>query len=156
MTTVEVAAPDRISSFLSQQMSRWVDRVMTPDFRRHLRHPWVPAVNLYEDEWGCYLVAEMAGVEPEKIELVVEGRQLVLRGERASPRPAARKCGPGRGGSGLRLHLMEIDHGPFLRTLELPESVDAGAIEACCRFGFLWVKMPKRTVHPSKGRVRGP
>jgi HSP20 family molecular chaperone IbpA len=41
------------------------------------------------------------------------------------------------------MHMMEIDHGPFHRALEMPERVVSDQIKACYRNGFLWVKMPK-------------
>ncbi|MHC4717992.1 MAG: Hsp20/alpha crystallin family protein, partial [Planctomycetota bacterium] len=69
--------------------------------------------------------------------------QLILRGERPSPRPPERSdcCldDPERS----RMHMMEIDHGPFHRALEMPERVVSDQIKACYRNGFLWVKMPK-------------
>ncbi len=41
-------------------------------------------------------------------------------------------------------HLMEIDHGPFLRSVEVPSSVDVEAINAKYRSGLLWILLPKK------------
>jgi len=125
---------------LAEQMSRWLDRVLGPEYQRYrTRDTWQPSINLYEDPLAFYVVADLAGIKAESIDLRVEKGKLLLRGERGSPRPQPAGNPPGR----LRMHLMEIDHGPFLRALQLPEDIDDGRIEACYRNGFLWVKMPK-------------
>ena len=46
----------------------------------------------------------------------------------------------------LRLHHMEIDHGPFCRTIALPQDVAVDAIpDAAYRVGFLYVRLPKKS-----------
>jgi HSP20 family protein len=137
------AAAENIGS-AAEQMGRWLDRVLGSDYRRFRpREAWTPSINLYEDPKSLFLVVELAGVEPSSIDLNVEEGRLVLRGERQAPRPAKRKDCSSVGT--LRLHLMEIDHGAFLRTLDLPASIDPAGIEACYRNGMLCVKMPKKT-----------
>jgi HSP20 family protein len=134
-------------SYLSTQVARWVEDVLGPDYRRYrTQQTWSPPINLYEDE-ECYcLVVDLAGVDSRGIDLHVEKDRLVLNGERPTPRPPRRgrvSCPPNTGRH--RLHLMEIDHGPFLRTLKLPRQVDPERIEAQYRKGFLWVRMPKKS-----------
>jgi len=43
----------------------------------------------------------------------------------------------------LRVHLMEIDHGPFSRDVELPPDVNRERITATYRNGLLWIEIPK-------------
>ncbi len=43
----------------------------------------------------------------------------------------------------LRVHVMEIDHGPFCREVELPDNVDHLRIQATHRNGLLWIELPK-------------
>ena len=43
----------------------------------------------------------------------------------------------------LRVHLMEIDHGPFTREVELPPDADKAGITATYRNGMLWIEIPK-------------
>ena len=128
-------------SSLADQMGRWLDRVLGPEHQRYgPRGAWRPSVNVYEDAHAFHVVVELPGVDPDTVDLRAEGGRLLLSGERASPRPDR----PGPQGGSFRVHLMEIDHGPFWRTLELPESVDVDAIEAAYRNGLLWVTMPKK------------
>lgn len=131
-------------SSVADQMGRWVDRVLGRGFHRYRpKESWSPAVNLYEDSSAYFLAVDLAGVEPDTIDLRVEQGRLVVRGQRASPSPPTSAPCQRAEGCPLRLHLMEIDHGPFHRALDLPQAVDEDEIEACYRNGFLWVKMPK-------------
>jgi len=144
---LQVAAED--TSGMADQMGRWLDRVLGPDYQRYRGEgAWRPSINLYEDGESYHLVADLAGIEPETMDLRAEKGRLILRGQRPSPRPPGGEAGQASASGSLRLHLMEIDHGPFQRTLELPEAVDAERIEAHYRHGFLWVKMPKEGRRP--------
>jgi HSP20 family protein len=130
---------------LAKQMGRWIEHVLGTDYSQYHASVWRPAVNLYEDREAFYLVVDVAGVDPKSIDLQVQKQMLVFRGERDSPRPPAEKCRcKGVKNTPMRLHMMEINHGPFHRVLGLPQEVDSSAIQACYRNGFLWVTMPKQ------------
>ncbi|PYI87780.1 MAG: hypothetical protein DMF03_12645, partial [Verrucomicrobia bacterium] len=42
----------------------------------------------------------------------------------------------------LQTIAMEIDYGPFLRVLPLPENIDVDQTKAEQRNGFLWITLP--------------
>ena len=129
--------------FMADRMSRWVDGVLGRDYHRYRpAQAWNPAINLYEDEAGFHLVADLAGIDPEVIDLRVEKNRLILRGQRPAPRPP--DCSDKQSAAALRLHHMEIEYGPFVRTVDLPEAIDVKGIEAVYRNGFLWIKMPRK------------
>lgn len=155
MSMIKWQAADKFS-YVAEEMSRWMDRVLGPEFHRYRpKQAWSPAINVYEDDVALYLVVDLAGVEPESIDLNIQRQCLTLKGERAAPRPPQSPCVAGKDArSALRLHTMEIDHGSFLRSLDLPEAIDNAAVEACYRNGFLWVKLPKKT--PVKTEARRP
>ena len=74
---------------------------------------------------------DLAGVEPGDVALEIRGRQLVIAGER---RPAE---------SGGRLYQqIEIEHGPFRRTIQLGADVAADAARATYDDGVLRVELP--------------
>ena len=138
---ISLSPPEKGFSSLADQMGRWLDRVLGPDYNRFSASAgWKPSINLYEDVSAMYIAVDLAGVHADAIDLRVEGGLLVLAGERPGPRPE--QVGPAPGP--LRVHLMEIDHGPFHRTVKLPETIDADRIEAGYRNGFLWVCVPKK------------
>lgn len=98
-----------------------------------------PPVDVYQTEHEVVILVEMAGIAEEEVELVVEGNQITIRGER--------KPIPGRPG---RLYSqMEICSGPFQRELTLPTEVDAEKAAAVYKDGILEIVLPKTspTVH---------
>jgi len=103
---------------------------------------WAPSVNLYETEKGYLVCVDLAGVEKEKIELTVQEHRLRLKGTRAVPLHPELADAEGQPKK-VRVHLMEIDHGSFVREVELPENVNQNQITAQYLNGMLWVEIPK-------------
>ena len=131
------AAQDPLPS-MAKHMKKWMDQVLGPAYRQYLPgEAWSPAVNLYEDDVAYHLVADLAGVSHKMIDLRVETGRLIICGDRPTPRPLRVE--------GLaHMHLMEIDHGAFCRSVDIPESVDQHRITASCRCGLLHVHLPKK------------
>lgn len=99
---------------------------------------WTPAINLYEDGESYFLVMDLAGVKPKEIDIRVDDKGvLAIMGRRETPDV------PSHGGA-VKMHLMEIDHGRFCRSLDLPEDVDLDRVEASYRAGYLWVQVGKK------------
>ena len=94
---------------------------------------WQPATNLYETADRYVVCMDLAGVSREEIDVEVRQEVLVIRGRRESPRPQ----------SSSKVHLMEIDHGKFRRTITIPSSVEVDNIRARYVDGYLWVELPK-------------
>jgi len=126
-------------STVAKQMGKWVDQVLGPGFHKYCPgESWSPAVNIYEDQTHYCVVVDIAGVKAEQIDLRTEKGMLVLSGFRRAP-------GVPEVTGRVRLHHMEIDHGQFSRTLQLPTDVDADEIKASYKSGFLWIHLPKKT-----------
>lgn len=120
------------------KMMQWVEQALSPSLRRFCPGgAWTPAINLYEDDAYYYMVADLAGMEVQEVELRVKEGTLILDGQRALPKP------PKTNGS-VSLLLMEIDHGRFCRTVDLPKNADVSNISAYYRSGYLWVRIPRR------------
>ena len=94
---------------------------------------WQPATNLYETKDRYVVCVDLAGVNREEIDVEVQQDVLVIQGQRESPRPQSRS----------KVHLMEIDHGNFRRTITIPSSVQMANIKARYVDGYLWVELPK-------------
>ncbi|HCC04810.1 TPA: Hsp20/alpha crystallin family protein [Patescibacteria group bacterium] len=96
------------------------------------------AVDLYEE--GNNVVAEMnvSGIDPEKIDITVEGNYLRIAGTREEEKEL-----PASTGEGKQFYSKEITRGSFERTLRLPEMVHEEKIEAEYKDGMLKVIMPK-------------
>ena len=92
-----------------------------------------PTADVYETNDEVVVVVELAGIADQEVEIIVEGRQLTVCGERTPV--------PGRAG---RLYSqMEICFGPFERTLSLPKDVDPDGAKTNYHDGFLEIVLPK-------------
>jgi len=136
---VVFAEEDKVTP-IGDQMSRWLDKVLGASFRHFGPcDVWKPAINLCEFEDHYCLVVDLAGMQAGKIDLRVEAGALFITGERPLP------ANPDETHQGeMRLHLMEIDYGRFLREVKLPDDVLVDSIEATYRSGYLWVKIPRK------------
>lgn len=105
-------------------------------FSRHAPNAWQPAINAYRCEGCIRICVDLAGVARSEIDLHVEPRRVWLRGERANPEPAD------DAGRVLQMIAMEIDYGPFVRSVELPAEVDVEKATATQANGFLWICLP--------------
>jgi HSP20 family protein len=97
---------------------------------------WQPAVNVYRCE-GCVRVCvDLAGVARADIDLRVEAKRMVIRGTR---NPPERSDDPERA---LQMLVMEIDYGPFERSISLPDAVEVEKAHAEQENGLLWISLP--------------
>ncbi len=135
------AAGEQQFSNMVRQMGKMMDQMQKGYFNFYPAETWTPAVNLYENDIGYIVCVDLSGVDKEKIDLVVSEGQLKLRGQRAVP--TTPEGGEGRA-KGLRVHLMEIDYGPFCREVGLPADVDQEKIRATYLNGMLFVELPRK------------
>lgn len=105
-------------------------------FSRHSPHAWQPAINAYRCETCIRICVDLAGVDKSEIELQIEPRRLLLRGERENPEPSPSECPI------IQTIAMEIDYGPFIRSISLPVEIDPENATASQENGFLWICLP--------------
>ncbi len=91
-----------------------------------------PPVDVYETEDDIVVVVEIAGIPDEEVEVLVDGRTLIVRGERRAA-----------GGARRLYSQMEICQGPFQRDLLLPSEVNPEAAKASYNAGLLEIVLPK-------------
>lgn len=98
---------------------------------------WEPQVNayLYEDRYE--ICVDLAGVEKSDIDIQVDRGRLVIRGTRQPPGPAPCLDSPCR-----QVLAMEIESGPFGRSIRIPDEIDPEKISARQENGLLWITLP--------------
>jgi len=89
------------------------------------------------------VVVDLAGIEPDDVQIVVLERALVIGGQRRRLHPDGR----------LSYHLLEIEHGAFERRIGLPVDVDPEKARATYERGLLTVTLPVAPSPPSQGRI---
>ncbi len=92
-----------------------------------------PPVDVFETAGHVVVVAEIAGIGDEEIEVEITGDRLALRGEKRD-----RRVEPHH-----RHAQVEIWYGPFQRVVALPAPVDPDRAEISYSDGFLRIVLPK-------------
>jgi HSP20 family protein len=129
--------PDRDLFANFERMRREMDELFGDVFERRMsprrRGGFSPAVDVYYtgDPPRAVVRADLAGIEPSEIELEIRGRELILAGRRT----------PGEDEERVYQQL-EIEHGPFRRSVPLGADVDAEAAKAVYEDGMLIVELP--------------
>src|SRR5690606_6757177 len=99
------------------------------------RTGFTPAVDVYYtgDPPRACVVADLAGLDPSEIGLEIRGRELILAGQR---RPQTTE--------GRLYQQLEIEHGPFRRSVALGADVVAEEATAVYEDGLLKITLPLR------------
>lgn len=93
----------------------------------------LPAVDVYEDESGITLLADMPGVPREQLELKIEGDTLSIEG-------AVRALTP----EGLEAVYAEVRVPRYRRSFTLSRELDSARIDASLKDGVLTLRIPKQ------------
>lgn len=105
---------------------------------------WLPRIDVFDREKELVVRVEVAGVDPNDIDVTVEDRTLTISGSRHFDETTESNG----------FHRREIFAGEFKRTLVLPEGLDAGEVSAHADNGILEVTVPRRPeVLPRKIKV---
>ena len=131
-------ATDQPFPNLTRQTSKLMEQLHKGFF--YPNENWTPSVNLYETSSSYLVCVDLAGVDKEKIDVEVADQRLKLRGAREMPSYIPATQDPQEK---VRVHLMEIDHGAFVREVEIPADADRHKITATYRNGLLWIEIPK-------------
>lgn len=95
--------------------------------------PGYPAINVWANNEGLAVTAELPGVNPADIDISVVGKTFTLTGSRQ----------PDELKDGETYHRRERRFGKFTRTFELPFKVETDKIEAVFDKGVLHVSLPR-------------
>jgi len=101
----------------------------------------LPAVDVYEDDAGITLLADMPGVPRDLLELKVEGDALSIEGGVRAPTP-----------EGLEPVYAEVRVPRYRRTFTLSRELDSARIDASLKDGVLTLRIPKQA-HAQPRRI---
>jgi HSP20 family protein len=104
---------------------------------------WTPMLAAWEDESATEIVVDVPGVSRDRLEILVDGRALTIRGERRVPWGAARPTS---------IRTCELATGAFVRTIALPWSVEREQVAAELRDGVLAIRIA-RPMRPDAGHT---
>ena len=103
-----------------------------------------PAVDVCyaDDPPRAIVTAELAGIDADHIGLEIQGRELVLSGERRATEQEGRVY-----------QQVEIEHGPFRRVVQLGADVRAEEATAVYEDGLLRIELPLAQPEPRRRSV---
>lgn len=125
------------------EMERAMDEMMgmrTTGRRGTAEREWMPSVEMYEKDNKFVIKAELPGVKKEDIDVSVTDHSLTIKGEKQATRETKRED----------YYLNEVSYGSFMRTIPLPENVDAENVEANFNDGLLEIVVPKMALTKAK------
>jgi HSP20 family protein len=116
------------------QLQREMSRLYDATNKGHVfNSPGYPAINIWTNDDGQIISAEMPGVHPDNIDIDVTGDALSISGVRR-PDDVLKEA---------RYHRRERNYGSFSRTIQLPFMVDTSKVEASFKNGILLVSLPR-------------
>ena len=115
---------------------------MTPSEEESLTG-WSPQVDIYEDEKGIQVRADIPGIDPKDVKVNIENGILTVSGERSTEKEEKKE----------NYHRMERSYGSFSRSFALPDYADAEKIEANYKNGVLNVNVPVKAGQTKAGKT---
>ncbi|MCD6298312.1 MAG: Hsp20/alpha crystallin family protein [Deltaproteobacteria bacterium] len=126
-----------ISDFdqLDSEVEKTIDgmfRSISPMFTLSARK-WKPQIDIYETPDEILILAEVAGVNKDDIEIEISSKAVRIYGNRGQfPR-----------GENAKYRLAEIQYGMFERILFFPSPIDPEVVSASYSNGFLQIRLAK-------------
>ena len=121
-----------------RQLQRELERLARPwtGQGRRVGGGAYPPVNVYTSADDVLVQCEVAGIDPDDLDVSITGETLVVKGVKR----------PGEDVEGVKYIQQERGYGEFTRTVVLPDAVEAEKIEAELHDGVLPVRLPKAAV----------
>ena len=100
---------------------------------RGVQMGFTPALDIYEDKDSVIVETQLAGVDPDKVEIAIENDVLSIKGESEKKSEIEEK----------NYYRQEIRRGSFYRSVQLPAHVVGDKANAEARDGVLKISIPK-------------
>jgi len=94
---------------------------------------FTPAVDMYEDKNQVIIETQLAGIDPEKVDIAIDNDVLTIKGESEKKSEVEDK----------NYYRQEIRRGSFFRSIPLPTKVIGDKATAVTENGILKVSVPK-------------
>lgn len=94
---------------------------------------FTPAVDMYEDKDNIVVETQLAGIDPDRVDISIENNTLCIKGESEKKSEIDDK----------NYYRKEIRRGSFFRSIPLPTKVDGDKASAVNEDGVLKINIPK-------------
>jgi HSP20 family protein len=96
--------------------------------------PWSPAVDILDTEDALVLRADLPDVKPQDLDVRMENNTLTLSGKRSFDKDETVKG----------WHRIERSYGEFVRSFQVPPTVDTDKVGADYKNGVLTSSLPRK------------
>lgn len=127
--------PWRDLAAFERQLDQLMGRVGGGTTGNREHRAWSPSLDVHQDGDTMVICAEVAGIEPEQVDISVEDDVLTISGSREDHNEVEE-------GQWIR---RERYSGQFRRSVTLPPGVDPEQIEASSRNGLIEIRVPRPT-----------
>jgi HSP20 family protein len=127
-------AQARIHDDLKQIFDRFLNPADNADESAVVTSQWVPRVDIKEEADRFLILADLPGVAPQDVEVLMDKGILSIKGERKTETVEQSE----------RFSRIERRYGSFHRRFALPDTADADGITATGHNGVLEISIPKR------------
>lgn len=108
--------------------------------------PWRPPIEVFETKTDLVVRAEIGGISPGEVKVLIAGDTLRIRGERTVSRTPDRRL----------YHESRVRYGPFEATVRLPFPVEIDEATANYADGFLSIYLPRLAATKVSAREANP
>ncbi|MFH1822966.1 MAG: Hsp20/alpha crystallin family protein [Patescibacteria group bacterium] len=106
---------------------------------------FMPAVDIYEERNNVIVETQLAGIDPEKVDISIENDVLCIKGESEKKSEVEDK----------NYYRKEIRRGGFYRNIPLPAHVIGEQASASAKDGVLRISIPKASeAEPKKIKIQ--
>ncbi|MBL7033774.1 MAG: Hsp20/alpha crystallin family protein [Candidatus Delongbacteria bacterium] len=106
-----------------------------------LHMSWKPPMDIFYSGENLVIIMDIAGVEESQLYLSFQDQRLEIRGIRPEP----------GGYPDREFHQLEVNFGPFQRSVSIPFSIESEQIRARYAGGFLEIVIPVPGVEDRRG-----
>lgn len=127
---------------MQREMDRLFDRLLGTERAGEVGRLglWMPSIESYTKEGKLFIKAELPGVDPKDLDVTIDDRELVIKGERKAEKDEKEKDYTYR----------EISYGSFERRFLIPEGVKTEDLKAAFANGILEISVPVPEVRKAK------
>jgi HSP20 family protein len=94
---------------------------------------FAPAIDMYEEKDKIVVETQLAGIDPEKVDIAIDNDVLTIKGEGEKKSEVEDK----------NYYRKEIRRGSFFRSISLPAHVEGAKASAIAADGVLKISIPK-------------
>ena len=127
------------SPFLDIEPFEEMDKFLS-DWPRRGQAGFTPAIDMYEDKNNVVVETQLAGIDPDKVDISIENDVLCIKGESEQKSEVEDK----------NYYRKEIRRGSFYRSVQLPAHVLGDEAKAIAVDGVLKIVVPKAPANQPK------